>query len=337
MPASRKKPTFRLLPLKGSLMKLVTINNTGAGTAGAQLRSGEILHFSKAAQAGTLQAWIPNSVRAILESGAEGLAVVNKLIARVEASSPDELAELRESGAITGATTRLLSPIPNPRLIVAAGLAFKSHLAEMAGTPVPKSPTGFMKSVSSVIGTETAIKVPKDAAHHIDYEGEMAIVFGKTCHRVNAAEAMDYVAGYMAANDVSARDWVQAVWDAKEAWPARQTWETNINGKQFDSFTPMGPVLVTCDDISDVTQLRIIVRLNGKVMQDAPISDMIFTIAETIAHFSRWYTFHAGDVLLTGTPAGVGVGRKPPVFMKDGDLIEVDIPGIGALRNSLKA
>lgn len=318
-------------------MKLVTIDNTAAGTAGAQLRSGEILHFSKAAAAGTLEAWIPGSIRAILESGAEGLAVVQKLIARVESSSPDLLAALREAGAITGADTRMLSPIPNPRLIVAAGLAFKSHLAEMAGTPTPANPTGFIKSVNSIIGSGTPIKVPKNAANHIDYEGEMAIVFGKTCHAVSAADAMDYVVGYMAANDVSARDWVKPVWEAKEAWEGRSTWEVNINGKQFDSFTPMGPVLATCDDIGDVTQLRIIARLNGKVMQDAPISDLIFTIAETIAHFSKWYTFHAGDILLTGTPAGVGVGRKPPVFMKAGDVIEIDMPGIGTLRNELKA
>lgn len=318
-------------------MKLVTIDNTVSGTPGALLGSGEVLHLSKAAAAGTLEAWIPDSVRAILESGADGLAVVRKLIERVESASKTEQADLRESGAITGADTRLLTPLPNPRLIVAAGLAFKSHLAEMAGTPTPATPTGFIKSVNSLVGTGASIKVPKDAAEHIDYEGEMAIVFGKTCHAVSAANAMQYVAGYMAANDVSARDWVKAVWEAKEAWPARSTWEVNINGKQFDSFTPLGPVLATFDEFADVTALRIIVRLNGKVMQDAPISDLIFTIAETIAHFSKWYTFHPGDILLTGTPAGVGVGRKPPVFMKAGDVIEVDIPGVGLLSNTLKA
>ena len=106
-------------------------------------------------------------------------------------------------------------------------------------------------------------------------------------------------------------------------------------GKQFDSFTPLGPVLTTADEIDDVAALEITTRLNGVVTQHAPISDLIFNLAETIAYFSNWYTFHPGDVLLTGTPAGVGVGRKPPVFMKAGDVIEVEVSGIGVLRNVL--
>lgn len=317
-------------------MKLVTIDNTATGTAGAMLRSGEILHLAKAATPGTLETWIPDSVRAILEAGEPGLDVARSLVKKAEEATPVRLAQMRESGALTGAATRLLSPVPNPRLIVAAGLAFKSHLAEMAGTPTPARPTGFLKSSNSVVGTEAPILVPKDAASHIDYEGELALVFGRTCHCVDADSAMSYVAGYMAANDVSARDWVKPVWEAKEAWEARLTWETNIMGKQFDSFTPLGPVLKTADDIDDVDALRIITRLNGKVMQDAPVSDLIFTLAETIAWFSKWYTFQPGDILLTGTPAGVGVGRKPPVFMKSGDVIEVEVSGIGVLRNTLK-
>ncbi len=318
-------------------MKLVTIDNTASGVPGAVLRSGEILHFGKAAAPGTLEAWIPDSLRAILEAGAPGLALVRQLLERVEAASASVQQRLRESGAITGAGTRLLAPVPNPRLLLAAGLAFKSHLAEMSGTPVPAMPTGFIKSVTSIVGPEAFIQVPPDAAGHIDYEGEMGVVFGKTCHRVSAAEAMNYVAGFTAANDVSARDWVQEVFAAKEAWPARLTWEVNLMGKQFDSFTPLGPVLATADDIGDVTALQIVTRLNGKVMQSAPLSDLIFTLAETIAYFSKWYTFQPGDVLLTGTPAGVGVGRKPPVFMNAGDVVEVEIDGIGILRNVVKA
>jgi len=318
-------------------MKLVTIDNTAAGLPGAVLRSGEILHLGKAAAPGTLEAWIPDSLRAILDAGAPGLALVRQLLDRVEAAPATVQQQLRESGAITGAGTRLLAPIPNPRLVVAAGLAFKSHLAEMSGTPVPVKPTGFIKSPNSIVGPDAFILVPPDASGHVDYEGEMGVVFGKTCHRVSAADAMDYVAGYTAANDVSARDWVQDVFDAREAWPARLTWEVNIMGKQFDSFTPLGPVLATADDIGDVTTMQLVTRLNGKVMQSAPLSDLIFSLAETIAYFSKWYTFRPGDVLLTGTPAGVGVGRKPPVFMKAGDVVEVDIGGIGVLRNVLKA
>lgn len=318
-------------------MKLVTIDDIASGLPGAVLRSGEILHFGKAAAPGTLEVWIPGSVRAILEAGSAGLALVRQLLNRVESASDPSRDRLRESGAITNAATRLLAPVPNPRLVVAAGLAFKSHLAEMSGTPVPANPTGFIKSPNSIVGPGAAIQVPPDASGHIDYEGEMGIVFGKTCHRVSAADAMDYVAGYTAANDVSARDWVHEVFEAKDAWPGRLSWEVNIMGKQFDSFTPLGPVLTTTDDIGDVTALQIVTRLNGTVMQSAPMSDLIFSIAETIAYFSKWYTFHPGDVLLTGTPAGVGVGRKPPVFMRADDVIEVEIGGIGVLRNVLVA
>ena len=318
-------------------MKLVTIDNTASGLPGAVLNSGEILHLGKASAPGTLEVWIPDSMRAILEAGSAGLALVRQLIERVENASGQARDRMRESGAITSAATRLLAPVPNPRLLLAAGLAFKSHLAEMSGTPVPTKPTAFIKSPNSIVGPEAYLQVPPDASGHIDYEGEMGVVFGKTCHRVSVADAMDYVAGYTAANDVSARDWVQEVFTAKEAWPARLSWEVNIMGKQFDSFTPLGPVLATADDIGDVTALQIVTRLNGKVMQSAPLSDLIFSIAETIAYFSKWYTFHPGDVLLTGTPAGVGVGRKPPVFMKAGDVVEVDIGGIGVLRNVLKA
>lgn len=318
-------------------MKLVTINNTPLGSPGALLKSGEVLHLAKAAKAGTLETWIPGTIRDILASGPDGMAVVKQLVKRIESASAAELAQLRETDALTGADTRLLTPVPNPRLIVAAGLAFKSHLAEMAGTPTPAKPTGFLKSVNSIVGSDVSITVPPDASGHVDYEGELAVVFGKTCHRVSAADAMGYVAGYMAANDVSARDWVRDVWEAKEVWPGRLTWEINIMGKQFDTFTPLGPVLATADDIGDVTALEIITRLNGKEMQKAPISDLIFSLAETIAYFSKWYTFQPGDILLTGTPAGVGVGRKPPVFMKAGDVIEVEVSGIGTLKNVLKS
>jgi acylpyruvate hydrolase len=316
-------------------MKFVTIDNSARGAPGTVLKSGEILNIGKCAELGTLETWIPDSVRAILEGGTRGLAVVATLVKRIESSTDVERERLRQAGSLLAANTRLLTPITNPRLIVAAGLAFKSHLAEMAGTPTPLQPSAFMKSVNSVAGPNANIEIPPDAPEHVDYEGELAVVFGRTCHCVNPAEAMGYVAGYMAANDISARDWVKAVWAAKAPWEARFTWETNIMGKQYDGFTPMGPVLVTADEIEDVSALQITTRLNGKVMQQAPISDLIFTLSESIAHFSKWYTFHPGDILLTGTPAGVGVGRKPPVFMRSGDVIEVEISEIGVLRNQL--
>lgn len=318
-------------------MKLVTIDSANNGTPGVMLSSGEILHLQKAARAGSVEEWIPDSVRGILEGGHEGIGIIRRLVSRVEEMAPGELEQLRDSGALTPSSTRLLAPIQNSRLILAAGLAYRSHLAEMAGTPQPPHPTAFLKSPNSLAGPGAFISLPDHAAEHVDYEGELAVVFGRTCHRVTAERALDYVAGYTAANDVSARDWVSDVWEAKSPWDARRTWEINIMGKQFSSFTPIGPVLLTADEVPDPAVLRLTTRLNGKVMQSADVSDLIFSIPETIAHFSQWYVFQPGDILLTGTPAGVGVGRKPRVFMSAGDVVEIEIDGIGTLRNFIKA
>jgi len=318
-------------------MKLVTIDHGSRGTAGALLRSGEILNFSRASSPGTIESWIPTEVRAILEAGPQGLELIRKLVSRVEGGDHELTRRLRHKGALTGPATPLLAPIPAPRLVVAAGLAYKSHLAEMSGTPTPKQPTAFMKSPNSITGPGAEVMLPTAAADHVDYEGELAVVFGKECHHTSPEDALAHVAGYMAANDISARDWIPAVMGATQAWEARQTWEVNIMGKQFDGFTPLGPVLLTADEVPDPGSLEIRTRLNGKLMQHAAISDLIFPLQETISYLSRWYVFRPGDVLLSGTPAGVGVGRKPPVFMRAGDVVEVEISGIGILRNIVRA
>ena len=317
-------------------MRLVTIDCGKNGEPGALLPSDEVLNLRRAALAETVEAWMPASIRGILEAGEEGLAVARQIVDRVQSLPVGELADLRSRGVVGPGSTPLLAPVPDPRLIVAAGLAYHSHLAEMAGTPVPPRPTAFIKSVNSVTGPGAAISVPRTASEHVDYEGELAVIFGRACHGVRSDVALDYVAGYTVANDVSARDWVADVWNASSPWEARQTWEVNIMGKQFPGFTPLGPALLTVDEVPDVDALQLTTRLNGNVMQSAPVGDLIFSIAETIAYFSRWYEFRPGDVLLTGTPAGVGVGRKPPVFMADGDVIEVEVASIGVLRNVVK-
>ncbi len=318
-------------------MKLVTIDSVSTGMPGAMLRSGEILHLGKAALPNTVEAWLPASLQEILEAGAEGLDILRRIVSRVEGASAEALERLRATGALTPPDTRLLAPLPAPSLMVAAGLAYRSHLAEMAGTPTPPHPTAFMKSPGSITGPGATVTAPRNAAQQIDYEGELAVVFGRACHCVAPGEAMDCVAGYMAANDISARDWVREVWEAKAPWDARLSWEVNIMGKQFPGFTPLGPVLLTADEVPDVKELGITTRLNGKVMQSAKVSDLIFELGETISYLSRWYRFRAGDVLLTGTPAGVGVGHKPPVFMAAGDVVEVEIDGVGILRNTIVA
>ncbi len=317
-------------------MKLVTLNLGTHGQLGALLPGGELLHLGRAAVQGSLEAWLPNSVRGVLEAGEEGLAIARRIVARAGAADNAGQEALRRSGALLPGDSPLLAPVPDARLVLAAGLAYKSHLAEMSGTPTPTQPTGFLKSPHSIGHPGAAISLPIDAPDMVDYEGELALVFGRRCHRVSAQDAMACIAGCTVANDVSARDWVQAVWSAESPWQARQTWEVNIMGKQFPGFTALGPCLTTLDELQSIPALRLTTRLNGSVLQSAPISDLIFALEDTIAHFSRWYEFLPGDILLTGTPAGVGVGRKPRLFMKHNDVVEVEIEGIGCLRNRIE-
>jgi 2-keto-4-pentenoate hydratase/2-oxohepta-3-ene-1,7-dioic acid hydratase in catechol pathway len=267
----------------------------------------------------------------ILEGGTSALDVVRRMAERAETLSTDQRRALIVEGTILAKDVRLLAPIPTPRLIVAAGLAYKSHLAEMAGTPAPAHPTAFMKASSSVSAPGAMLRLPPQADSAVDYEGELACVFGRACHNVSAKDALSFLAGYTAANDFSARDWAKLVWAATAPWDARITWEVNIMGKQLPGFTALGPVLTTADEIPDPATLHLTTRLNDKVMQSASVGDLIFTIADTISYLSRWYTFLPGDILLTGTPSGVGIGRKPPVFIEKGDVVNVDIDRIGTL------
>jgi 2-keto-4-pentenoate hydratase/2-oxohepta-3-ene-1,7-dioic acid hydratase in catechol pathway len=311
-------------------MQLVTIDDVPGGSPGARLESGEILHLARAAERGSLETWLPGSVMQILAGGGRALDLARAMVARTEAMSSEGRAALVQAGTIQ-ATARLLAPIPAPRLIIAAGLAYKSHLAEMSGTPAPAHPTAFLKASASVSGPGAILTLPPQADSAVDFEGELACVFGRECHRVAAEDALSYLAGYTAANDFSARDWVKPVWAATAPWEARITWEVNLMGKQLPGFTALGPVLTTTDEIPDPSALHLTTHLNGALMQSAGVSDLIFPIADVIAYLSRWYTFMPGDVLLTGTPAGVGVGRKPPVFIARGDVLKVSIDKIGSL------
>ncbi len=316
-------------------MKLVTIDGARP-RIGAAMPWGEVLDLGLAAEGGSIEVWLPQTMRRLLEAGPEGLSLARRIVDHVAAAPASQRAALRSRGALLPAHTPLAAPVPEPRLMVAAGLAYKSHLAEMSGTPQPPHPTAFMKSPHSVTAPGAAVTLPADAPAMVDYEGELALVFGSRCHGVTPQQAMACIAGCTIANDISARDWVKDVWSASAPWEARRTWEVNIMGKQFPGFTPLGPCLLTMDEIPDVRELRLTTRLNGQVVQCADVGDLIFELRETISFLSRWYEFHPGDVLLTGTPAGVGAGRKPQLFMKDGDVVEVEIDRIGVLRNTLK-
>jgi 2-keto-4-pentenoate hydratase/2-oxohepta-3-ene-1,7-dioic acid hydratase in catechol pathway len=183
----------------------------------------------------------------------------------------------------------------------------------------------FSKSVTSLAHPNGPVKLPRHLhSDQVDYEGELAVVIGKPCKNVSAEEALDYVLGYTCANDVSARDW-QKVYGGGQ-W---------VKGKSFDSFCPLGPFLVTADDVPDPQILPIRTVLNGRVVQESFTGDMIFSVAELIAFLSGSTTLSPGSVILTGTPPGVGVAAHPPRFLRPGDEMVVDITGLGMLHNHI--
>lgn len=310
-------------------MKLATLDTGGSGSAAVLSSQNELLDLT----ASGLAEDIPARVADILGSEA-ALDAARAVLDKLEGLSADETQNLRDTGSLVALDSAdLLAPVPRPNLILSVGLNYHRHLAEMAGTPAPAYPSAFMKTVASLTGSGKPIIVPPQCPDMIDYEAEFTFVFGRTCHNVSAAEAMDYVAGYTIANDVSARDWVADVFAAKEPFPSILAWERNIMGKLLPTFTPCGPVIVTRDEIADPHDLLLEFRLNGEVMQSSRTDDLIFNIPEIVSYFSQWYRFEPGDIVTTGTPAGVGVGRDPKVFMKPGDRAEVTLEGVGTLSN----
>ena len=316
-------------------MKLVTIDCVPGGRAGAVLSTGEVLHLERAAMAGTTEVFLPTRLRGILAGGDEGIHLAGRIVARVEAANASELVRLRDSGVVLPSTTRLLAPIPDPALFVSCGQAYWSHVAEMKSEQPPAEPHAFLKAAATIIGPSAEVALPPQCSDQVDYEGELCVVFGKSCHNVTSANALSYIAGYTLTNDLSARNWVPGIAAAKTVAQARHAWDLNHMGKQLPGFSPLGPALVTVDEIDDFSSLRLVTRLNGQVMQDAETSDLIYSVADTIAYFSKWYSFRPGDILSTGTPSGVGYGRIPKVFLKPGDLVEVEVRGIGVLKTHI--
>jgi 2-keto-4-pentenoate hydratase/2-oxohepta-3-ene-1,7-dioic acid hydratase in catechol pathway len=215
---------------------------------------------------------------------------------------------------------RLLAPIPVPGKIICIGLNYKDH-AEESGQPIPSEPVCFSKFSCAATGPDAEIRLPK-VAHKVDYEAELVVVIGKKGKHIPKEQAFEYIAGYTNGNDVSARDW-------QIGRPGGQ-W---MMGKTPDTFAPMGPYLVTADEIADPHQLQIQFRLNGQTLQNSNTKELIFKLDELIAHLSQLITLEPGDVIFTGTPPGVGAARKPPVFLKGGDVAEVEIAGLGILKN----
>jgi len=215
-------------------------------------------------------------------------------------------------------------PVPHPEKIICIGLNYADHAAE-TGSQIPSEPVVFNKFLTALRGDGDAIELPPHS-NSVDYEAELVVVIGKEGKNIPEAEALEYVAGYTCGHDVSARDW-------QKHKPQGQ-W---LCGKSFDSFAPIGPVLVTRDEIPDPHVLDIRFRLNGELMQNSNTKQLIFNVNQLVAYLSKVCTLKPGDLLFTGTPPGVGAARKPPVFLKPGDVAEVEVEGIGGLKNSVVA
>ena len=220
---------------------------------------------------------------------------------------------------------KLLAPVVPPA-IFGIGLNYHKH-AQETGMEAPKYPVVFMKNPAALANPEDPIRLPDACMQppEVDYEAELAVVIGRNTRDVSPDEALGCVLGYTAANDVSAR-----------RWQGRRGAGQWVRGKSFDTFCPLGPELVSADEISDPQHLQVTCELNGQVMQDASTADMIFPVAELISFLSTGTTLLPGTVILTGTPSGVGFTRKPPVFLKPGDTVNVSVEGIGTLSNPVE-
>lgn len=220
------------------------------------------------------------------------------------------------------AFVKVLAPVPDPQKILCIGLNYRDHAAE-SGVPVPTEPVIFNKFPSSLIGHGDPIVLPK-VSNEVDYEAELVILIGRKGRHISRERAREYVGGYAVGHDVSARDW--------QLNKPNKQW---LAGKTFDTFAPIGPQLVTPDEVGDPHNLGIRLRLNGQTMQDSNTSQLVFGVDELIAYISQICTLEPGDLIFTGTPPGVGMARKPPVWLKPGDTVEVEIDKLGTLKNTV--
>jgi acylpyruvate hydrolase len=263
-------------------------------------------------------------MREFLNRGAESLEAARKALdfARTKAAGGDR-SFLSERDRV-----HLKAPVPRPGALISAGKNFSDHVAEMSSRKGPSAPVAFLKLPGTVIGPDDDIPYPPEVKN-LDYEVELAVVIGKHCVDVSQEESLDCVAGYAAFNDISARDVIRA--ENKSG--------IHLMGKSFPGFAPMGPFLVTMDEIPDPQNLKLRLSVNGETRQDSNLSYMIFKIRDMIAYWSQM-GLNPGDVLTTGTPRGVAAGRKPdqtPWWLKPGDLVEAEVEKIGCLRNRIVA
>jgi 2-keto-4-pentenoate hydratase/2-oxohepta-3-ene-1,7-dioic acid hydratase in catechol pathway len=283
-------------------LKFVTYREGGGRPAAGVLRGDRVVGLSAGGFADLLS---------LVRLGDEAVRRVTDWLRSVPAGAGKPLSSLR-----------LLAPIPCPPKFICVGLNYRDHAAE-AKMELPKVPTIFSKFSSSVIGPGESILLPKNSTQP-DYEAELAFVIGKGGRNISAEQWRDHVFGYTIVNDVSARDFQMAT----SQW---------LMGKTFDTFAPMGPYLVSADEIPDPHALDISLTINGETLQSSNTRELIFKIPDLVAFLSSVFTLEPGDIVSTGTPAGVGFARTPPRYLQAGDEVTIQVEGLGELRNPVVA
>lgn len=295
-------------------MKIVSFLRAGANRTGALLDQDLVLDFDHESSG------LPEAAGPLEWMDLDGAPhqAARRLVDELDEGTTNEL---RGRGTIVPTSdVKLEAPIPRPGKVICIGLNYRDH-AEESGMEIPKSPLVFSKFSNCVVGPSATVLLPH-GANEVDYEAEFGVVIGKSVRGVSQDEAMDAVLGYCNVNDVSARDFQFA--DGQ--------WQ---RGKSCDTFCPVGPFIATADEIADPHALRVQFRLNGETLQDSNTDQLIFGVGELVAHLSGFIALEPGDLISTGTPPGVGFARKPPVYLKDGDVMEVEVEGLGVLRNGV--
>jgi 2-keto-4-pentenoate hydratase/2-oxohepta-3-ene-1,7-dioic acid hydratase in catechol pathway len=281
-------------------MKLCTFEQAGVSRIGVVLDD-EVVDLAAAAPE------LPREMCALLGAGEPALRAARDAAARAKSR-------------IAQGSVRLLAPILRPPKFLAIGLNYADHIAE-ARLETPKVPTVFNKQSTCVTGPRDGVHLPRVSAA-LDYEGELGFVIGRRCRHVPRARAHEVIAGYLCVDDVSVRDWQMRV----------ATWTM---GKSFDTHGPIGPWLTTSDEVDDPHGLRLRTWVNGELRQDSSTKQLIFDCYALVEHLSTVFTLEPGDVIATGTPSGVGAAMKPPQFLRVGDVVRIEIDGLGALENAV--
>jgi len=296
-------------------MILLTIRDGDDLRLGVKTSRGVIDVAAAQAALGQADGSLPQTVEALIAGGEEARSALADLVARAEAAGATGSTWLVDEASLT------LGPsVPNPGKIVCVGLNYRKH-AEETGAAIPTSPVLFSKFLNTIAAPDEDVPL-SDAATQYDYEVELAVVMGETAKNVSAADALKTVFGFSTANDLSARD----LQTRTSQW---------LLGKTMDKFMPIGPYLVTADEVPDPQKLAIRTWLNGDLRQNSNTDDMIFPVAEIVSYISRHFTLEPGDVIITGTPEGVILGMAEKQWMVPGDVVEVEVDGLGKLRNRM--